>query len=107
VPASSRLVNEEIFGPVGVMMPFEDEAEAIRIANDSSYGLVAGLWSQDVSRVHRMIGALRSGTVWANTWRLIHRQAPFGGVRQSGWGRELGVHALKAYMEPKTVWLSF
>jgi aldehyde dehydrogenase (NAD+) len=107
VPASSRLVNEEIFGPVGVMMPFEDEAEAVRIANDSSYGLVAGLWSQDVSRVHRMIGALRSGTVWANTWRLIHRQAPFGGVRQSGWGRELGVHALKAYMEPKTVWLSF
>jgi aldehyde dehydrogenase (NAD+) len=106
VPSSSRLVNEEIFGPVGVMMPFEDEAEAVRIANDSSYGLVAGMWSQDVSRVHRMIGALRSGTVWANTWRMIHRQAPFGGVRQSGWGRELGVHALKAYMEPKTVWLS-
>jgi aldehyde dehydrogenase (NAD+) len=106
VPRSSRLVNEEIFGPVGVMMPFETEAEAIRIANESSYGLVAGLWSQDVSRVHRVIGALRSGTVWANTWRLIHRQAPFGGVRQSGWGRELGVNALKAYMEPKTVWMS-
>lgn len=105
VANTSRLAREEIFGPVGAMMRFTDEEEAVAIANDSAFGLVAGLWSRDVGRVHRVINKLRAGTIWANTWRVVNHQAGFGGFKQSGLGRELGVNALEAYTEAKSVWL--
>jgi aldehyde dehydrogenase (NAD+) len=87
------------------MMRFETEAGAIALANDSRYGLVAGVWSENVSRVHRVMEQLLAGAVWGNTWRIIHHQAPFGGFGDSAIGRELGVEALHAYSETKNHWL--
>jgi aldehyde dehydrogenase (NAD+) len=101
----SRLLLEEIFGPVAVLVPFEDEAEAIRIANDSRFGLAAGVWTRDLTLAHRMIAAVRAGTVWVNTYRVGSHAIPFGGFKASGIGRETGIDALDAYTEVKSVWL--
>ena len=102
----SRLVLEEIFGPVGVVIPFQDEAEAIRIANDTRFGLAAGVWTRDLARAHRMIEAVRAGTVWVNTYRVGAHTIPFGGFKASGIGRETGIDALDAYTEVKSVWVN-
>jgi aldehyde dehydrogenase (NAD+) len=105
-PMDSRLVLEEIFGPVAVVIPFEDEAEAIRIANDTRFGLAAGVWTRDLARAHRMIEAVRAGTIWVNTYRVGSHAIPFGGFKASGVGRENGIDALDAFTEVKSVWVN-
>ncbi|WP_226036648.1 aldehyde dehydrogenase [Aquibacillus saliphilus] len=97
------IAREEIFGPVLSVIPFADEEEALTIANDSEYGLAAGIWSKDVKRIHRFAKKLQSGVVWANTYRVTAAQAPFGGMKRSGHGRERGYHALLDYTQVKNV----
>jgi aldehyde dehydrogenase (NAD+) len=101
----SRLAQEEIFGPVVGLIPFEDEDDAVRIANDVQYGLASGIWTENVRRAHRMISRLRTGIVWVNTYRIGHYTMPFGGYKQSGLGRESGLDALHEYTEVKSVFL--
>ena len=101
-----RIAREEVFGPVVSVIGFEDEADAIRIANDTIYGLAAGVWTKDIGRAIRMSRALKAGTVWVNTYRAISFMMPFGGMKQSGLGRENGIDAIKEFMETKAVWIS-
>jgi (Z)-2-((N-methylformamido)methylene)-5-hydroxybutyrolactone dehydrogenase len=105
--ASSRLVREEVFGPVLTVLPFDDEEHAIAIANDTSYGLVAGLWTSDVSRAHRVAARLEAGLVSVNTFRPTHWTIPYGGYKQSGLGRENGLAALREYVEVKSIVIDY
>src|SRR6202034_2999007 len=105
VTNSMRIAREEVFGPVLSIIPFDDEADAFAIANDSPYGLAAGLWSSDMSRVFRGAAALQAGTIWVNTYRAVSYMAPFGGYKRSGIGRENGREAIDAYLQTKTVWV--
>lgn len=106
LPNTSRVNQEEIFGPVVTVQPFDDEAEAVALANDVAYGLSASLWTRDVQRAHRVAGALEAGTVWVNCWLVRDLRVPFGGMKQSGVGREGGLDALRFYTEPKNICLS-
>jgi acyl-CoA reductase-like NAD-dependent aldehyde dehydrogenase len=99
------IAREEIFGPVMVVIPFDTEEEAIAIANDSAFGLSAGVWTQDLSRAHRASQALRTGTVWVNTYQRVYPSVPYGGVKQSGYGRNLGRASIDSYTQSKMVWL--
>jgi acyl-CoA reductase-like NAD-dependent aldehyde dehydrogenase len=105
VRPSMRIAREEIFGPVVAVIPFDDEEEAVALANDTEYGLAAGLWTTHVKRAHRLAGALRAGTVWINAYGSVRPTVPFGGFKQSGYGRELGPEALELYTEPKSVFV--
>ena len=102
-----KVAREEIFGPVLTALRFKDEAEAIAIANDTDYGLAAGLWTNNLSRAMRMTRELRAGTVWVNTYRTISPAAPFGGYKRSGIGRERGLEALRDYLQVKNVMIDF
>lgn len=101
-----KIVREEIFGPVLVASPYDDIEEVIAQANDTPYGLGASIWSRDVSTVHRIAPRIRAGTVWVNCHNVIDAALPFGGFKQSGWGRENGVEAVRAYTETQTIVIS-
>ena len=98
-----KVVREEIFGPVLVASPFTDLDEIAAVANDSEYGLGAGIWTRDISKAHALAKKLRAGTVWINCYNVFDAALPFGGYKQSGWGREMGHEALHAYTEVKAV----
>lgn len=101
--SSMTVVAEEIFGPVVCAMPFNSEEEVIAQANDSIYGLAAGVWTKDITKAHRVTKKLRAGTVWVNCYNVFDAALPFGGYKQSGWGREMGHEALELYTETKAV----
>jgi betaine-aldehyde dehydrogenase len=103
VTPQMRIAREEIFGPVLAVIPFDTEEEAIKIANDSEYGLAAGIWTKNVARAGRVSKALRSGIIWVNTYHPTYNEMPWGGYKQSGHGRELGLHGIEAYLEIKQV----
>jgi (Z)-2-((N-methylformamido)methylene)-5-hydroxybutyrolactone dehydrogenase len=97
------IAREEVFGPVLSIMQFDHEEEAVEIANDSRYGLAAGIWTKDMARAHRLSRVIEAGQVWVNTYRVSGAQVPFGGVKQSGYGRERGFHSLMEYTQIKNV----
>lgn len=103
LPRTSRVNREEIFGPICHVTPFDTEAEAVELANDSEYGLAATVWTSRLSRAHRVAQSLQAGLVWVNTWYLRDLRTPFGGVKLSGIGREGGTHSLDFYSEPTTI----
>ncbi|MEJ8574244.1 aldehyde dehydrogenase [Microbaculum marinum] len=101
-----RIAREEVFGPVLSVIGFDTEDEAVQIANDTIYGLAAGVWTQDFRRILRLPKLLRAGTVWVNTYRAVSYMMPFGGMKHSGIGRESGIDAVSEYLEKKSVWIS-
>jgi aldehyde dehydrogenase (NAD+) len=101
-----RIAQEEVFGPVLSIIGFDDEAEAVELGNGVIYGLAAGVWTKDIARAHRMAKALKAGTVWINTYRAVSYMMPFGGMKQSGLGRESGIDAIREYLETKAVWIN-
>ena len=98
-----RTNQEEIFGPVVTITPFSDEEEAVKLANYTSYGLSSTVWTQDLNRAHSVAHRLQAGIVWVNTWLLRDLRTPFGGVKNSGVGREGGWEALDFFTEPKNI----
>ncbi|MAU92727.1 MAG: betaine-aldehyde dehydrogenase [Planctomycetes bacterium] len=106
VNPDSALAQEEVFGPVVAVIPFDDEAHALEIAHNSRYGLAAGVFTRDIGRALNFAKQLRAGTVWVNTYNMYDPSMSFGGFGESGYGRELGVHALDTYTESKSIWLN-
>jgi phenylacetaldehyde dehydrogenase len=98
-----KVVQEEIFGPVVTVMPFKKDEEILPRANDTVYGLAAGVWTRDISKAHQIASELRAGTVWINCYNIFDAALPFGGYKQSGWGREMGHDVLEMYTETKAV----
>jgi aldehyde dehydrogenase (NAD+) len=100
------VVRNELFGPVVSALAFRSEEEALSMANDTSFGLASGIFTRDVGRALRVSSAIRAGIVWVNTYRVVSPIAPFGGFKESGFGRESGMEAIYDYTRPKTVWLN-
>jgi phenylacetaldehyde dehydrogenase len=98
-----KVVREEIFGPVVTAIPFNEPEEVVGFANDTIYGLASAVWTRDISKAHRIAAKLRAGTVWINCYNVFDPALPFGGYKQSGWGREMGHAALELYTESKSV----
>jgi aldehyde dehydrogenase (NAD+) len=101
-----RIAQEEIFGPVAAVIEVDDVDEAIRVANDTVYGLAAAVWTTNLSKAHRVARGIKAGTVWVNTTGLYDPSVSFGGYKQSGFGRELGRHSIETYTQTKSVWIS-
>ena len=101
-----RIAQEEVFGPFVTVLTFKDEAEALRIANGTDYGLGSGLWTRDLQRAHRVARDLHAGMVWINSYKRVNPGSPFGGVGQSGYGREMGFDAMREYTQVKSVWVN-
>ena len=99
------IAREEIFGPVLSVIGFDAEDDAVAVANDSTHGLAAGVWTRDIQRAHRMVPRLQVGTVWVNAYRVIGCEVPFGGYKMSGYGRENGMEGLREYQHTKAVWI--
>ncbi|HEV2177343.1 MAG TPA: aldehyde dehydrogenase family protein [Terriglobia bacterium] len=106
VKPEMKIAQEEIFGPVLAAMKFKDEEEAVAISNGTVYGLVSAIWTRDIQRAHRMARQMKAGVVWINTYNGFDSAAPFGGYKQSGFGREMGAHALESYTQVKSVWVA-
>ncbi len=106
VDNSARIAREEIFGPVATVIPFEDESNAVQIANDTPYGLAAAVWSRDIYKAFRVVKSLRAGIVWVNHMQPTCTEAPWGGYKQSGVGRELGPNGVEEYLETKQVYIN-
>ena len=104
-PATETL-KVEMFGPVMSLLPFDTEEDAIALANDSDFGLGAGVFTQNIARAHRVSNRLRSGICWVNTYRAVSPIAPFGGFNQSGYGREAGMESILDYTRTKTTWIN-
>ncbi len=105
VKPTMRIAQEEVFGPVLSIIPFDDDEEAIAIANGTLYGLAAGVWTQSIGRALTMAERLEAGTVWVNTYRAVSYMSPFGGYKRSGIGRESGLSAVREYLQEKSVWI--
>ncbi|MBW3663173.1 MAG: aldehyde dehydrogenase family protein [Actinobacteria bacterium] len=103
---ASRVCREEVFGPFVTITPFKDEEEVLEVANDVEYGLGGGLWTRDLSRAHRVADALLTGMVWINSYKRVNPGSPFGGMKRSGYGREMGFEAMHEYTEAKSVWVN-
>ena len=100
-----RVAQEEIFGPVTSVITFQNEEDLIKQANETIYGLSAGIWTRDIVRAHRFAREIHAGTIWINTYNMFNAASPFGGFKQSGYGREMGKHALEMYTQVKSVWV--
>jgi acyl-CoA reductase-like NAD-dependent aldehyde dehydrogenase len=107
VEPEMKIAQEEIFGPVAAVIPFEDLDDAIEKANQTIYGLAAGVWTRDVGKAHRVASEIQAGTVWVNTYNQYDSASPFGGYKQSGFGRDLGYRAaIEKYTQVKSVWVA-
>jgi phenylacetaldehyde dehydrogenase len=100
-----KIAREEIFGPVAAAIPFKDENDAVLQSNDTTYGLAAAVWTRDISRAHRVARALKAGTVWVNCYGVSDTGMPFGGYKQSGFGREGGRHVIDVFTQMKSVYV--
>jgi aminomuconate-semialdehyde/2-hydroxymuconate-6-semialdehyde dehydrogenase len=102
-----RTNQEEVFGPLATLQPFKDEQEALELANDSTYGLACSIWSQDISRCHRLAHKIECGIVWVNCWLKRDLRTPFGGMKSSGLGHEGGLEAMRFFSEPRNICINF
>jgi aldehyde dehydrogenase (NAD+) len=105
VEPDMRIAQEEVFGPVLSIIPFDSDDEAVEIANGTIYGLASGVWTADIGRALKMASALEAGTVWINTYRVSSPLSPFGGYKRSGFGRESGLLAIREFVQEKSVWI--
>jgi acyl-CoA reductase-like NAD-dependent aldehyde dehydrogenase len=106
VTPEHRIAREEIFGPVLATLRFKDAEDAVKVGNNTVYGLAAAVWTKDVSKAHRIARAIKAGTVWVNTYNLYDPALPFGGFKESGFGRDQGRDALEKYTQTKSVWVN-
>ena len=104
---TDRVSQEEVFGPFVTVTTFEDDEEALAIANGVQYGLGSGLWTANLTRAHKFARDIKAGMVWVNCYKVVHPGSPFGGVGESGYGREMGFEVMREYTQPKSVWINF